>query len=194
MSSTTTCKGKAAAAVRPALLEFGFDAHAGGQPLVLSAQLLSREQARRKGEMVLAGAAARSRRRQDPVYNLATREDHIAPANSVFLGSKFFGGPVKLRAGRLRPYRRRGQSAGQAEVPVLDRRQAGSATLDDWLAKATEHPGSWWPDWLDWIKQQDGDDGAGARARRRQAQADRGRAGKLREGERLITPHERLIV
>ena len=34
-----------AAAVRPALLEFGCDAHAGGQPLVLSAQLLSREQA-----------------------------------------------------------------------------------------------------------------------------------------------------
>src|SRR5947209_14585329 len=30
-----------------------------------------------------------------PVYNLATREDHIAPAKSAFLGSKFFGGPVK---------------------------------------------------------------------------------------------------
>jgi polyhydroxyalkanoate synthase len=31
-----------------------------------------------------------------PVYNLATREDHIAPAKSVYLGSKFFGGPVRF--------------------------------------------------------------------------------------------------
>ena len=31
-----------------------------------------------------------------PIYNLATREDHIAPAKSVFLGSKFFGGPVNF--------------------------------------------------------------------------------------------------
>ena len=33
-----------------------------------------------------------------PIYNLATKEDHIAPAESVFYGSKFFGGPVKYRA------------------------------------------------------------------------------------------------
>src|SRR3954471_12904614 len=30
-----------------------------------------------------------------PIYNLATREDHIAPAESVLYGSQFFGGPVK---------------------------------------------------------------------------------------------------
>ena len=31
-----------------------------------------------------------------PVYNLATREDHIAPAKSVFVGSAFLGGPVRF--------------------------------------------------------------------------------------------------
>ena len=31
-----------------------------------------------------------------PIYNLATREDHIAPAKSVMLGSQFFGGPVRF--------------------------------------------------------------------------------------------------
>ena len=30
-------------------------------------------------------------------------------------------------------------------------------SLDNWIAKATEHPGSWWPDWVEWIKLQDGE-------------------------------------
>ena len=30
-----------------------------------------------------------------PVYNLATREDHIAPADFVLYGSQFFGGPAR---------------------------------------------------------------------------------------------------
>ena len=57
--------------------------------------------------------------------------------------------------------------------------------LDKWIEKATEHPGSWWPDWLEWIRQQDGATVAGARAGRRQVPADRGRAGQLCEGEGL---------
>ena len=31
---------------------------------------------------------------------------------------------------------------------------AASANLDRWLAKAVEHPGSWWPDWLAWLTAQ----------------------------------------
>ena len=30
-----------------------------------------------------------------PIYELFTKEDHIAPAASVFRGSKLFGGPVR---------------------------------------------------------------------------------------------------
>ena len=30
-----------------------------------------------------------------------------------------------------------------------------SSNLDGWLAKATQHPGSWWPDWLTWLKSND---------------------------------------
>jgi polyhydroxyalkanoate synthase len=26
--------------------------------------------------------------------------------------------------------------------------------VEGWLAKAKEHPGSWWPDWLAWVKEQ----------------------------------------
>ena len=76
-----------------------------------------------KGEMTIAGVKLDLGKVTVPVYNLATREDHIAPAKSAFLGSKFFGGPVRFVLVGLRPHRRRGQSAGQGEVPVLDRRQ-----------------------------------------------------------------------
>ena len=106
-----------------------------------------------KGEMEIGGMQLDLRKVKIPIYNLATREDHIAPAKSVLLGSKFFGGPVRFVlagsghiAGVINP-------PSKAEVPVLDRRQAGNGTLDKWLAKATEHPGSWWPDWMEWLKQ-----------------------------------------
>jgi polyhydroxyalkanoate synthase subunit PhaC len=29
------------------------------------------------------------------------------------------------------------------------------ADVDKWLAEAKQHDGSWWPDWLDWLKSQD---------------------------------------
>jgi polyhydroxyalkanoate synthase len=90
-----------------------------------------------------------------PVYNLATREDHIAPAKSVLFGSKYFGGRVRyVLAGS-------GHIAGVINPPDKNKyqywtgRRPRSANLDGWLAKATEHPGSWWPDWLAWLKHQD---------------------------------------
>jgi len=90
-----------------------------------------------------------------PIYNLATREDHIAPAKSVLLGSKFFGGRVRyVLAGS-------GHIAGVVNPPDKHKYQywtgprPRSANLDGWLGKATEHPGSWWPDWFAWLKSQD---------------------------------------
>ena len=87
-----------------------------------------------------------------PLYNLATREDHIAPAKSAFLGSKFFGGPVKYVLSGS------GHIAGVVNPPNKNKYQywtggkAGSGSLEAWLKKAKEHPGSWWPDWIEWIK------------------------------------------
>ena len=76
-----------------------------------------------KGKLRSTAAASTSSSVTIPIYELATREDHIAPARSVFAGAKLFGGDGALRARRLRPYRRRRQSAGQAEIPALDRRR-----------------------------------------------------------------------
>jgi polyhydroxyalkanoate synthase len=108
-----------------------------------------------RGKMEIAGVTLDLKKVKVPVYNLATREDHIAPAQSAFLGSKFFGGPVRfVLAGS-------GHIAGVVNPPNKGKYQywtggkAGTGTVEAWLKKATEHPGSWWPDWLEWIKAQD---------------------------------------
>src|SRR3954454_12546174 len=48
------------------------------------------------GSMVLDNTRLDLSKVKVPVYNLATKEDHIAPADSVLYGSQFFGGPVKF--------------------------------------------------------------------------------------------------
>jgi polyhydroxyalkanoate synthase subunit PhaC len=105
-----------------------------------------------KGKMEIAGVKLELGKVTVPVYNLATREDHIAPAKSVFLGSKFFGGPVRyVLAGS-------GHIAGVVNPPGKNKYQywtgskPGSGTLEAWLKNAKEHPGSWWPDWMQWLK------------------------------------------
>jgi polyhydroxyalkanoate synthase len=105
-----------------------------------------------RGEMVVSGEKLDLKQVKVPLYNLATREDHIAPAKSVLLGSKFFGGPVRFVlagsghiAGVINPPERRKYQFWTGPKPT-------SANLDRWLAKAEEHPGSWWPDWLRWLK------------------------------------------
>jgi polyhydroxyalkanoate synthase subunit PhaC len=106
-----------------------------------------------RGEAALGGKKLDLKKVTIPIYHLATREDHIAPARSVFIGAKLLGGEVRyVLAGS-------GHIAGvinPASKPKyqywLGERPAGE--FDDWLAKASEHPGSWWPDWFAWIAAQ----------------------------------------
>jgi polyhydroxyalkanoate synthase len=107
-----------------------------------------------KGKMEIDGTLMNLKAVKAPIYNLATREDHIAPAKSVLLGCKFFGGPVRfVMAGS-------GHIAGVIKPPAKNKDQYWSgprprnADLDGWLAKAKEYPGSWWPDWLIWLTKQ----------------------------------------
>lgn len=107
-----------------------------------------------QGRMEIAGQKLDLGKVKTPVYNLATREDHIAPAKSVFLGSRFFGGPVRFVLSGS------GHIAGVVNPPGAGKYQywvGGKPTgsLDDWIAGAKEHPGSWWPDWLAWLRKLD---------------------------------------
>ena len=103
------------------------------------------------GQMTLDGGAIDLRDITIPVYNLATREDHIAPARSVFRGNAMFGGPVEFVLSAS------GHIAGVVNPP--DRKKyrywtGGKAadTLDGWLEEADETAGSWWPHWQAWVE------------------------------------------
>lgn len=103
-----------------------------------------------KGEMKLFGQKLDLSKVTIPMYNLATREDHIAPARSVFTGAKLFGGEMRYVLSGS------GHIAGvvnPAEAPKYQYWTGDKPTgaFDDWLARAEEHPGSWWPDWLAWL-------------------------------------------
>jgi polyhydroxyalkanoate synthase len=105
-----------------------------------------------KGEMEIGGKKLDLGKVKTPIYNLATQEDHIAPPRSVLLGSNSFGGPVRfVLAGS-------GHIAGVVNPPYKTKYQYWTGAkpqgddVDAWLAKAEEHPGSWWPDWLKWLK------------------------------------------
>src|SRR5712672_1483135 len=103
------------------------------------------------GSMVLDNTLLDLTKVKVPIYNLATREDHIAPADSVLYGSQFFGGPVKYVLSGS------GHIAGVVNPPASGKYQFWTndnikdVTLTDWLKGAQEHKGSWWPDWREWL-------------------------------------------
>jgi len=104
------------------------------------------------GSMVLDNTLLDLAKVTVPIYNLATREDHIAPADSVLYGSQFFGGPVKYVLSGS------GHIAGVVNPPASGKYQFWTndsikdITLADWLKGAQEHKGSWWPDWREWLE------------------------------------------
>jgi polyhydroxyalkanoate synthase len=87
----------------------------------------------------------------------------------VFAGAGHLGGPVTfVLAGS-------GHIAGVINPPSRGRYQywtgaAPEGTLETWLERAEEHPGSWWPHWQSWIEEQD----------RRRVEARSFNAGKLK--------------
>jgi polyhydroxyalkanoate synthase subunit PhaC len=110
------------------------------------------------GSMVLDNTLLDLSKVKVPVYNLATREDHIAPADSVLYGSQFFGGPVKYVLSGS------GHIAGVVNPPAAGKYQYWTndnirdISLTDWIKGAQEHKGSWWPNWREWLSNIDAEE------------------------------------
>lgn len=91
-----------------------------------------------------------------PCYIQAGREDHIAPSESVFKILDAFSGDMRfVLAGS-------GHIAGVVNPPEANKYQywtndSKAGSLEEWIAGASEHKGSWWPDWIEWISPRSGE-------------------------------------
>jgi len=112
-----------------------------------------------KGEMTIGGVRLDLKKVKIPIYELAAKEDHIAPAKSVYIGSRMFGGPVDYVLGGS------GHIAGVINPPAgegkKDKYQFWTNsdrvdTYEEWLEGAKETKGSWWPHWAKWLAKQSG--------------------------------------
>jgi polyhydroxyalkanoate synthase subunit PhaC len=89
-----------------------------------------------------------------PAYIQAGREDHIAPAESVWrLMHHLRGARTFVLAGS-------GHIAGVVNPPSAGKYQywTNQAPVDsfaEFVAGASETPGSWWPHWIEWLRGQD---------------------------------------
>ncbi len=85
-----------------------------------------------------------------PAYIYGSREDHIVPWIGAYESTKLLSGPLRFVLGAS------GHIAGVINPAAKGKRShwIGSGLperADDWLAAATEYPGSWWPDWAKWL-------------------------------------------
>ncbi|HET7282683.1 MAG TPA: class I poly(R)-hydroxyalkanoic acid synthase [Sphingomicrobium sp.] len=106
------------------------------------------------GAISVAGTPIDIGQIETPSYIQAGREDHIAPPESVWKIMDHFAGPKRfVLAGS-------GHIAGVVNPPAAQKYQywvssSDPDTLEQFVEGAEEHKGSWWPDWLDWLKEQD---------------------------------------
>ncbi|MEP7131045.1 MAG: class I poly(R)-hydroxyalkanoic acid synthase [Sphingomicrobium sp.] len=107
-----------------------------------------------KGGISIAGTPIDVNAVTTPAYVQAGREDHIAPPQSVWKIMDHLKGPKRfVLAGS-------GHIAGVVNPPAAQKYQywvneKPCGTLESFIEGAVEHKGSWWPDWLAWIKAQD---------------------------------------
>ncbi len=113
------------------------------------------ENALAKGELVLDNIKLDLATVKTPVYVQSSKEDHIAPARSVYRGARLFGGPVTFTLAGS------GHIAGVINAPVANKYQHWTNTdlpgsVEQWMEGAKETAGSWWPHWATWLREKSG--------------------------------------
>ena len=100
--------------------------------------------------LTLLGTPLDFRAIQTPTTAIGTKEDHIAPWNAVYKGCRNYSGEKQFILAAS------GHIAGIVNPPAANKygfwlNDNWPEDRDEWLANATEHKGSWWPHWQQWI-------------------------------------------
>lgn len=104
------------------------------------------------GKLTVCGEKIDLRKLHVPFYVYGSREDHIVPIGGAYASAQALPGERRFVMGAS------GHIAGVINPPQANKRnywlrEDGQlpADVDQWLEGATEHPGSWWPDWSAWL-------------------------------------------
>jgi len=105
------------------------------------------------GKASVCGVTIDLRKLDLPVYVYGSREDHIVPIGGAYASTQHLPGKTRFVMGAS------GHIAGVINAPVKNKRSYWTgpadkfpANVEDWIAGAKEHPGSWWTDWAAWLK------------------------------------------
>lgn len=103
------------------------------------------------GKLTVCGEKVDLGRVDIPVYIYGSREDHIVPIAGAYASVKHLPGKKRFVMGAS------GHIAGVINPPAKKKRSYWTGeklpeSFDAWLQGAKEHPGSWWPDWVAWLK------------------------------------------
>ena len=106
---------------------------------------------RKPGALTVCGEKVDLGRIEAPFFVYGSREDHIVPWASAYASMPLIKGKKQFVLGAS------GHIAGVINPPAKGKRSYWTndkvpAQADDWMAGATEHPGSWWTTWTDWLK------------------------------------------
>jgi len=106
---------------------------------------------KKPGALTVCGQKVNLSSVKAPVYIYGSREDHIVPWSAAYRSVPLFKGKRRFVLGAS------GHIAGVINPPAQRKRSFWTsetlpADAQAWLDGATEHPGSWWPDWASWLK------------------------------------------
>jgi polyhydroxyalkanoate synthase subunit PhaC len=111
------------------------------------------------GKLTVAGEKVNLGKIDAPTFIYGSREDHIVPWTSAFASTKLLNPkkPGRNRyilgasghiAGVINPAKKKKRSYWTNDNQVAD--------ADSWFETATEHPGSWWPEWAAFLAEYGG--------------------------------------
>ena len=104
------------------------------------------------GKATVCGEKIDLRKLDIPVYIYGSREDHIVPIGGAYASTQVLPGKKRFMMGAS------GHIAGVINPPAAKKRSHWvrddgkfPADVNEWIAGATETPGSWWSDWSGWL-------------------------------------------
>jgi polyhydroxyalkanoate synthase subunit PhaC len=111
------------------------------------------------GKLKVAGEKVDLGKIDAPTFIYASREDHIVPWTSAFASTKLLNPKKGSRnrfvlgasghiAGVINPAKKKKRSYWTNDNPAAD--------AQSWFEAATEHPGSWWPEWAAFLAEHGG--------------------------------------